>query len=114
MKKNTIDAGTPEGAKHKKMVAVPAPGRPGKIHVRVVDQTELDRLLEDDLLVVVERGHVIAALEQHPLDRTAIVRLQEVGLRGLDHMVVRRGEQQQRLTSCAGREFSGIMGLWEK
>jgi hypothetical protein len=46
MKKNTIDTGTPEGMKHKKMVAVPAPGRPGKIHLRVVDQIELDRMLD--------------------------------------------------------------------
>lgn len=46
MKKPTIDTGTPEGMKHKKMVAVPAPGRPGKIHLRVVDQTELDRMLD--------------------------------------------------------------------
>ena len=46
MSKNTIDTGNPEGAKHKKMVAVPAPGRPGKIHLRVVDQIELDRLLD--------------------------------------------------------------------
>lgn len=44
--KQTIDTGTPEGAKHKKMVAVPAPGRPGKIHVKVVDQIELDRMLD--------------------------------------------------------------------
>lgn len=44
--KPTIDTGTPEGMKHKKMVAVPAPGRPGKIHLRVVDQTELDRMLD--------------------------------------------------------------------
>lgn len=46
MKKPTIDTGTPEGMKHKKMVAVPAPGRPGKIHLKVVDQIELDRLLD--------------------------------------------------------------------
>lgn len=44
--KQSIDTGNPEGAKHKKMVAVPAPGRPGKIHLRVVDQIELDRLLD--------------------------------------------------------------------
>lgn len=44
--KPTIDTGTPEGMKHKKMVAVPAPGRPGKIHLRVVDQIELDRMLD--------------------------------------------------------------------
>jgi hypothetical protein len=54
MKKNTIDTGTPEGAKHKKMVAVPAPGRPGKIHVRVVDQTELDRLLDRGVISLEE------------------------------------------------------------
>lgn len=46
MKKPTIDTGTPEGMKHKKMVAVPAPGRPGNIHLRVVDQIELDRLFD--------------------------------------------------------------------
>jgi len=45
MKKDAIDTGTPEGMQHKTMVAVPAPGRPGKIHLRVVDQIELDRLL---------------------------------------------------------------------
>lgn len=46
MKKTTIDTGTQEGMKHKKMVAVPAPGRPGKIHLKVVDQIELDRMLD--------------------------------------------------------------------
>ncbi len=46
MKNSSIDTGTSEGAKHKKMVAVPAPGRPGKIHLRVVDQIELDRMLD--------------------------------------------------------------------
>mgnify|MGYP003346239610 CR=1 FL=1 len=45
MKKDAIDTGTPEGMQHKTIVAVPAPGRPGKIHLRVVDQIELDRLL---------------------------------------------------------------------
>lgn len=45
MSKHSIDTGNPEGTKHKTMVAVPAPGRPGKIHLKVVDQTELDRLL---------------------------------------------------------------------
>lgn len=50
MTKNTIDTGNPEGMKHKKMVAVPAPGRPGKIHLRVVDQIELDRLLDRGII----------------------------------------------------------------
>ena len=50
---------------------------------------ELDRALEDDVLVVVLGGYVVAALEQHPLDRAAVVGLQIVGLRRLDHVVVR-------------------------
>jgi hypothetical protein len=50
MKKDAIDAGTPEGMQHKTMVAVPAPGRPGKIHLKVVDQIELDRLLHKGII----------------------------------------------------------------
>ena len=65
--------------------------------------------LEDQLLVVVLGGDVVAALEHDPLDRAAVVLGEVVPLRRRHHVVLRRGEDQQRHRASSGtpRRASG-------
>src|SRR5215207_13219 len=54
------------------------------------------RLLADELGVVVQRGHVVAALEGDPLDRAGHCIGQVVGAGRLDHVVVGRRHDEHR------------------
>src|SRR4029079_461648 len=57
---------------------------------------ELGGGLEDQVLVVVLRGDVIAAFQRDALDRAAVVRGQDVAVTQIDDVVLRRCQQQQR------------------
>lgn len=54
--KAPIDIGTPEGARHNKMVPVPKPGTNGVAYVRTVDSIEIDRLLDNSTISLEQWG----------------------------------------------------------
>jgi hypothetical protein len=64
---------------------------------------EGDGALGDELLVVVERGDVVAPLERHPLDGPAHRRRQVVAAGRLDDVVLRARQQQERARDGAER-----------
>src|SRR3954466_15764095 len=57
---------------------------------------ELDGALADAVAVVVERGHVVAAVEPEPLDGAHDQTGDAVRGAGVDHVVVGRGDEQER------------------